>query len=145
MWISNYPITIYLRELDMWISNYPITIYLRECLFSNQYSWLPCHILGDCIFRFISALFILLHQFIALGYSFPSFETVRCSMSGSNCCFLTFIQVSQEVDKLVWYSHLFKNFPVCCDPHSQRLLCCQWNRSRCFSGILLPFLQSSGC
>ena len=22
---------------------------------------------------------------------------------------------------MVWYSHLFKNFPVCCDPHSQRL------------------------
>ena len=20
---------------------------------------------------------------------------------------------------MVWYSHLFKNFPVCCDPHSQ--------------------------
>ena len=22
---------------------------------------------------------------------------------------------------MVWYSHLMKNFPVCCDPHSQRL------------------------
>ena len=21
---------------------------------------------------------------------------------------------------MVWYSHLFQNFPVCCDPHSQR-------------------------
>ena len=21
---------------------------------------------------------------------------------------------------MVWYSHLFKYFPVCCDPHSQR-------------------------
>ena len=20
---------------------------------------------------------------------------------------------------MVWYSHLFQNFPVCCDPHSQ--------------------------
>ena len=27
------------------------------------------------------------------------------------CCFLTCIQVSQEVGKMVWYSHLFKNFP----------------------------------
>ena len=34
-----------------------------------------------------------------------------CSMSGSNCCFLTHIQVSQEAGKLVWYFHLFKNFP----------------------------------
>ena len=32
-------------------------------------------------------------------------------MSGSNCCFLTCIQISQEVGKAVWYSHLFKNFP----------------------------------
>ena len=32
-------------------------------------------------------------------------------MSGSNCCFLTCIQVSQEAGKVVWYSHLFQNFP----------------------------------
>ena len=38
-------------------------------------------------------------------------------MSGSNCCFLTRIQVSQETGKVVWYSHLLKNCPVCCDPH----------------------------
>ena len=42
--------------------------------------------------------------------------------------------------KVVWYSHLFKNFPVCYDPHSQRLSCSQW--SRCFSGILVFFLWS---
>ena len=27
------------------------------------------------------------------------------------------MQVSQESGKMVWYSHLLKNFPVCCDPH----------------------------
>ena len=32
-------------------------------------------------------------------------------MSSSNCCFLTCIQVSQEAGQVVWYSHLFKNFP----------------------------------
>ena len=32
-------------------------------------------------------------------------------MSGSNCCFLTCIQISQEADQGVWYSHLLKNFP----------------------------------
>ena len=40
-------------------------------------------------------------------------------MFSSNCCLLTHIQVSQETDKVVWYSHIFKNFAVCCDPHSQ--------------------------
>ena len=38
-------------------------------------------------------------------------------MSSSNYCFLTCIQISQEAGQVVWYSHLFKNFPVCCDPH----------------------------
>ena len=44
-------------------------------------------------------------------YSFPNLEPVCCSMSGSNCCFLTCIQISQEASKVVWYSHLFQNFP----------------------------------
>ena len=44
-------------------------------------------------------------------YSFSYLEPVCCSMSSSNCCFLTCIQVSQEVVQVVWYSHLFQNFP----------------------------------
>ena len=44
-------------------------------------------------------------------YSFPILEPVCFSMSGSNCCFLTSIQISQEAGQVVWYFHLFKNFP----------------------------------
>ena len=44
-------------------------------------------------------------------YSFPNLEPVCCSMSSSNCCFLTCIQISQEAGQVVWYSHLFQNFP----------------------------------
>ena len=44
-------------------------------------------------------------------YSYPNLEPVCCSMSGSNCCFLTCIQISQVAGKVVWYSHLFQNFP----------------------------------
>ena len=32
-------------------------------------------------------------------------------MTGCNRCFLTCTQVSQEAGKVVWYSHLLKNFP----------------------------------
>ena len=32
-------------------------------------------------------------------------------MSSSNCCFLTCIQVSQEVGQVVLYFRLFQNFP----------------------------------
>ena len=35
---------------------------------------------------------------------------IAFSMSGSNCCLLTCIQISQEAGQVVWYSHLFKNF-----------------------------------
>ena len=46
-------------------------------------------------------------------YSFLDLEPVCCSMSSSNCCFLTLtcIQISQEAGKVVWYYHLFQNFP----------------------------------
>ena len=43
-------------------------------------------------------------------YSFPYFEPVCCSVSSSNCCFLTCIQISQEAGQVVWYSQLLKNF-----------------------------------
>ena len=32
-------------------------------------------------------------------------------MSSSNCCFLACMQISQEASQVVWYSHLFQNFP----------------------------------
>ena len=48
----------------------------------------------------------------SLDYYFPYLEPVCCSMSSSNCCFLTCIQISQEADQVVWYSHLFQNFPL---------------------------------
>ena len=44
-------------------------------------------------------------------YSFSYLEPVCCSMSSSNCCFLTCMYVSQEADQVVCYSHLFQNFP----------------------------------
>ena len=44
-------------------------------------------------------------------YSFPYLEPICCSMSSSNCYFLTCIQISQEVGQVVWCFHLLKNFP----------------------------------
>ena len=44
-------------------------------------------------------------------YFFRNLEPVYCSMSSSNCCFLTCIQTSQGAGQVVWYSHLFQNFP----------------------------------
>ena len=47
----------------------------------------------------------------SLMYSFSYLEPVCCSMSSSNCCFLTCIKISQEAGQVVWYAHLFQNFP----------------------------------
>ena len=44
-------------------------------------------------------------------YSFLRMEPVCCSMSSSNCRFLTCIQISQEAGQVVWYSHLLEKFP----------------------------------
>ena len=50
-------------------------------------------------------------------YSFSYLEPVCCSMSSSNCM-LTFIQISQETDQVVCYSHLLKNVPKCVVIHT---------------------------
>ena len=39
------------------------------------------------------------------------FGTTLLFMPSSNCCFLICIQISQEAGQVVWYSHLFQNFP----------------------------------
>ena len=52
-------------------------------------------------------------------YSFPYLESVCCSMSSSNCYFLTCIQISQVVGQVVWNSHLFQNFPQFVVIHTQ--------------------------
>ena len=44
-------------------------------------------------------------------YSSTYLEPVCCSISSSNCCFLTSIQIPQKAGQMVWYSHLLKNFP----------------------------------
>ena len=61
-------------------------------------------------------------QYTALTYSFLSVKLICCSMPGFNCfCFLTSIQISQEAGQVVWYSHLFKNFPQYVVIHTKAL------------------------
>ena len=92
-------------------------------------------------------------------YSFPDLEPACCPMSSSNCCFLTCIQISQEVDKLIWYSSLSLRIFHSLLWSTQKLQRSQWSRNRCFfffnsfafsmiqqilaiwSLVLLPFLN----
>ena len=59
----------------------------------------------------------------ALTYSFPNLEPILCYMSNSNYCFLICIQISQEAGKVVWYSHLLKNFPLFFVIHTVKGFC----------------------
>ena len=81
-----------------------------------------------------------------LTYSFSYLEPVCCFMSSSNCCFLTCIQISQEAGQVVWYSHLFQNFPQFIVIHAVKGFSVV-NKAEidCFSGTLLLFWWSSGC
>src|SRR5574340_894845 len=55
--------------------------------------------------------------------SFSYLEPVCCSRSSSNCCFLTCIQISQEAGQVVWYAHLFQNFPQFIVIHTVKSFC----------------------
>ena len=50
---------------------------------------------------------LLFHGQLTVGHG----TVLTIPTNYSNCCFLTCIQISQEADKVVWYSHLLKNFP----------------------------------
>ena len=70
--------------------------HCRQMLYHLSHQGIPTGIISRLT---IYSLDILLSQF----------GTVYCS--SSNCCFLTGIQISQEEGKVVWYSHILKNFP----------------------------------
>ena len=73
-------------------------------------------------------------------YSFPNLELVHCSMSVSNCCFLSCIRASQEAGKVVQFSHLFKNFPKFVVIHTIKGFGVVSKAVDVFSGTLLLFL-----
>ena len=66
-------------------------------------------------------------------------------MSSSNCCFLTWIQVSQEAGQVVWYSHLFQNFSQFVVIHTVKGFCIVNRAEIDVSLELLLFRWSSRC
>ena len=77
---------------------------------AQHFSWCTLHISyisRVTIYSFDILYTAYIHQYTA----FSNLEPVCCSMSNSNCCLVTCIQISQEAGKLVCYSHCLKNFP----------------------------------
>ena len=66
-------------------------------------------------------------------------------MFSSKCCFLTYIQISQEAGQVIWYSQLFKNFPQFVVIHTVKGSGVVSKAEVDFFWTLSLFLWSSGC
>src|SRR5574337_1006883 len=80
---------------------FPQAILIPDCASSS-----PAFLMMDSAYTLKSKVTIY-----SLDVPLFYLEPVGCSMSSSNCCFLTCIQISQEAGQVVWYAHLFQNFP----------------------------------
>ena len=84
--------------------------------YMRLFIFLPAILIPACVssspaFLMMYSAYKLNKQGDNIQHSFSYLEPVCCSMSSSNCCFLACIQISQEAGQVVWYSHLFQNFP----------------------------------
>ena len=84
--------------------------YLRLLIFLPEIL-IPACVSFSLAFYMMYSAYKAGSQLTVFTYSFPNLDPVCCSMSSSDCCFLNCIQISQEADQVVWYSHLFQNFP----------------------------------
>ena len=109
----------------------------------SQQSWFSLCFIQSSISHDGLCIYI---KYTALTYSFPNMETACCSISSSNCCFLTCIQISQEAGQVVSYSHLFQNFPQFVVTYTVKGFGI-FNKAEVdvCSGTLLLFRWSSGC
>ena len=80
------------------------------CLWPSPGVWCT-HVISASVFLMMCSMCKLNKQGDKVLYPFLNPKPISCSIQGSNCCFLTHIQVSQETGKMVWYSHLSKSFP----------------------------------
>ena len=84
--------------------------YLRLLIFLLE-AWIPSCASSSLAFRMMYSAFKLTKQSDNIQPCRTPFPILNWSVVGSNCCSLTCLQISQEAGQVVWYSHLFKNFP----------------------------------
>ena len=75
---------------------------------------IPTYALSNPAFHLMYSVYKLNSRvtIYSLEVLLSQFGISSCSMSGSNCWFLTCIHLSQEAGNVVWYSHLFKKSPL---------------------------------
>ena len=152
-----------------WMLNFKPTFSLftfTKRLFSSSslsaIGWYHLHIWGYWYFPWQSWFQLVLHpawHFVwctlhmskiskvtiyRLDILLSQFGTSLFSISSSNCCFLTGIQISQEAGKVVWYSRLLKHFPQFVVIHTVKGFGIV-NKAEIDVRTLLLFPWSSGC
>ena len=96
---------------------------LASVLPKNIQDWSPLEWTGWISLQSKGLSRVFSNTTVQKHHFFPDLEPVCCSMSSSNCYFLTCIQISQEVARWSGIPISWRIFTVCHDPHSQRL----WN------------------
>ena len=94
--------------------------YLRLLIFLLE-AWIPSCASSSLAFRMMYSAFKLTKQSDNIQPCRTPFPILNWSVVGSNCCSLTCLQISQEAGQVVWYSHLFKNFPQFVDKMSTEM------------------------
>ena len=86
------------------------SVYLRLLIFFPALMIPACASSSQTFHIMYSAYKISRWQYAALPYCFPNLGPVCCSMFGSKCGFLNYIQISQETGRVICYSHLLRIF-----------------------------------
>ena len=94
--------------------------YLRLLIFLLE-AWIPSCASSSLAFRMMYSAFKLTKRSDNIQPCRTPFPILNWSVVGSNCCSLTCLQISQEAGQVVWYSHLFKNFPQFVDKMSTEM------------------------
>ena len=94
--------------------------YLRLLIFLLE-AWIPSCASSSLAFRMMYSAFKLTKQSDNIQPCRTPFPILNWSVVGSNCCSFTCLQISQEAGQVVWYSHLFKNFPQFVDKMSTEM------------------------
>ena len=91
----------------MWVSSYSNTIYWRDCLFSIEYSWLPCLILVDhvCLALFLGSPLVYLSvlcQFHTVLVTVALYYSLKSGSVMSSALFF-FLRISLAIQGLSWF------------------------------------------
>ena len=103
--------------LVFWMLSFKLTFSLSSFTFIKRlFSSSLCSALRVVSSAYLRLLIFLLAILIpACASSSPAFRLIyyayKLIICIAKCCLLTCIQISQKAGQVVWYSHLFKNFP----------------------------------